>query len=831
MTSPADSVRAPRNLRDLGIVAVVALAYFAAARLGLSLAFSIKQVTALWPPAGIALAALLLGGYRVWPAICLAAFAVNVLVGNSLWVAAGIAAGNTIGPLVARYALGRLRDFDPGLPRVRDVLGLIVLGAMPGAAICATNGAAMLALAAVIPWPAYGSVWRVWWAGDAMGVLVFAPLILSWAAQPRPLWGMAARAELIVLFGGLLLTSLMAVAGFSVHTATAFQLQYAVFPFIIWAGLRFGMRETGLAVALVTGLAVWGAIHDRGPFAIGNLDQRLILLEIFMAAVTVTGLILSAVKAERVRAERALQSANEELGERFAARTAELLGRVGAFVGSQERLRESEERFRSAFEFAAIGMALVAPEGRWLRVNRSLCRLVGYTAEELMATDFQTITHPDDLRTGGDYMRQTLDGSLSHYTMEQRYLHKDGHILWVLLTVSLVRDAKDQPLYFVSQIQDITEQRRLTDDLRLARTDLQAILDNVPARITAWHADWTNRFVNRLAAAQFGFPAQAAVGKPAREIIGEERYRIAQPYMAAVLSGKQQSYEQVDVQWDGSKRYSYVKFVPSFKDGRVNALYALGTDVTELRESHQRTRELAQRLETVCEDERRSIAQVLHEGIAQDLFAMKLNLERLQAQPTARAAVIQVRQELAEAIEHCMFDTRQIAQELRPSALGHLPVSVALKEHARYFGGISGLSIRMVESAPIPALDEATALTLFRSAQEALKNVARHARAMTVHIFLHADPTSVIMDIIDDGTGIPDDALAKAGAFGLLGIRERVGALGGTLAVRKNDGAGTTVRVHIPHSRYIPQAGDPQRLFQAKPVAKVIGPRTGKIRG
>lgn len=807
MTSPADSAGTPRNLRDLGIIAAVALAYFAAARLGLLLAYSTKQVTALWPPTGIAVAALLLWGYRVWPAIYVAAFAVNALVGNSLWVAAGIAAGNTLGPLAARCALGRLGDFDPGLARVRDVLGLIVLGAIPGAAICATNGVAMLALAAVIPWPAYGSVWWVWWVGDAMGIMVFAPLILSWAAQPRPLWGMAARAELIVLFGGLLVTSLMAVAGILVQTAIPFQFRYAVFPFIIWAGLRFGMRETGLAVALVTGLAVWGAIHDRGPFATGNLDQRLILLEMFMAAVAVTGFILSAVKAERARAERALQSANDELGERVAARTAELLGRVTAFVTSQERLRESEERFRGAFEFAAIGMALVAPDGRWLRINRSLSRMVGYTAEELMATDFQTITYPDDLDTDVDYVRQMLDGSLSHYNMEKRYLHKDGHILWGLLTVSLVRDAQNQPLYFVSQVQDITEQRRLTDDLRLARADLQAILDNVPARITAWHADWTNRFMNRVAAAQFGVPAQAAVGKPVREIIGEERYRIAQPYMAAVLSGERQSYEQVDEQWDGSTRYSNVKFVPGFKDGRVNALYALGSDVTELRESHQRIRELAQRLETVREDERRSIAQVLHEGIAQDLFAMKLNLDRLQAQSTGRAAVIQSCQELAEAIDHCMSDTRQIAQELRPPALDHLPVSVALKEHAGYFGGISGLNIRVVEGAPIPALDEATALTLFRSAQEALTNVARHARATTVQIVLHADPKSITMDIIDDGTGITDDALAKAGTFGLLGIRERVAALGGTLAVRKNDGGGTTVRVHIPHSRPGPPSG------------------------
>jgi PAS domain S-box-containing protein len=796
--NPTADTRTWFNPRYLGTVAAVALVYFGAAKFGLSLAFSTKQVTALWPPTGIAVAALLLGGYRVWPAIYLAAFAVNAVVGDSILAAAGIAVGNTLGPVVARFSLGRLGDFDPALTRVRDVLGLIVLGAVLGAAVSATNGVATLALGAVIPWSAYGSVWWVWWVGDAMGILVFAPLILSWAAQPRPTWDGAQLAELGALFGGLLLASLVALAGVFVQATTPFQLQYAVFPFIIWAGLRFGARETGLAAALVTGLAVWGAVHGHGLFATGNLDQRLILLEMFMAVVTVTGFTLSAVNAERTQAQKALQRANDELGERIAERTAELLGRVTLLATAQERLRESEERFRGAFEFAAIGMALVAPDGRWLRVNRSVCRIVGYTAEELLATDFQAITHPDDLETDVGYVRQMLDGSLSHYDMEKRYFHKDGHIIWILLSVSLVRDTAGRPLYFVSQIHDITEQRQLTEDLRLARADLRAILDNVPAQITSWHADSTNHFVNQVAAAQFGLPASEAVGKHAQEIIGPERYARAKIHIDAALAGERQSYEQVDSLPDGSVRYSQVEFVPKHQDGNVVGFYALATDVTELRESYRRIRELARRLETVRENERRSLAQVLHDGIAQDLFAMKLGLSYLQAQVTGRAGVSDACRELAEAIDKCMVATRLIANELRPSALAHLPVSVALKEHARYFGEISGLTIRVAEIAPVPALDEATGLMLFRAAQEALTNVARHAHASSIDIVLRADAEFITMDITDDGIGIEETALAKAGSLGLLGIQERIDALGGALLLRKSAGAGTTVSVRLP---------------------------------
>ena len=123
-----------------------------------------------------------------------------------------------------------------------------------------------------------------------------------------------------------------------------------------------------------------------------------------------------------------------------------------------EALRESEERFRGAFDFAAVGMALVGLDGRWLQVNRSLCELVGYSEEELLNTNFQSITHPEDLETALAYMRQVLSGEIPQYQMEKRYFHKFGHIVWILLSVSLVRDAQGAPLYFISRFRTLVTQ-------------------------------------------------------------------------------------------------------------------------------------------------------------------------------------------------------------------------------------------------------------------------------------------------------------------------------------------------------------------------------------
>jgi PAS domain S-box-containing protein len=141
---------------------------------------------------------------------------------------------------------------------------------------------------------------------------------------------------------------------------------------------------------------------------------------------------------------------------------------------AEEALRESEERFRSAFEDAAIGMALVGVDGGFLKVNRPLCEVLGYPEQQLLATNFQAITHPDDLETDLGYVRQTLAGEVSSYQMEERYLHKLGHVVWVLKSVSLLRGTKGSPLYFIAQLQDISARKRAEESLHaLYRASLQ----------------------------------------------------------------------------------------------------------------------------------------------------------------------------------------------------------------------------------------------------------------------------------------------------------------------------------------------------------------------
>jgi signal transduction histidine kinase len=220
-----------------------------------------------------------------------------------------------------------------------------------------------------------------------------------------------------------------------------------------------------------------------------------------------------------------------------------------------------------------------------------------------------------------------------------------------------------------------------------------------------------------------------------------------------------------------------------------------------LREAHERSRALAERLAAVREEERRDVAVLLHDGIAQDLFALKLDLGLLMPLVTRRAGAKKIFEGITAAVSRCMESIRQVANDLRPVALAYSPVFAVIAEHARHFGERSKLKINVIQTTPFPHLTESIQLLLFRAAQEALTNVARHARATTVDIILRTDGKGVAMEITDDGVGIGEGATSKPRSLGLLALRERFSAFGGDLTIRRSEPTGTTMLVHLPMPR------------------------------
>ncbi|MBY0229502.1 MAG: PAS domain S-box protein, partial [Gemmataceae bacterium] len=181
-------------------------------------------------------------------------------------------------------------------------------------------------------------------------------------------------------------------------------------------------------------------------------------------------------------------------------------------------LRESEERFRRLFEESGIGMAIVAPDGRWLRVNEAMARMLGYTEAELLAIDFQAVTHPDDLGPDLALVRSTLAGERRGYQMEKRYWHRDGRLVWVILTVSLVRGEAGEPLYFISQVQDISERKRLEQELRRSEEHFRLLAENASDIVTLVGMDGRVAY-SSPSVAQMGWTPADLAGSAALDLV------------------------------------------------------------------------------------------------------------------------------------------------------------------------------------------------------------------------------------------------------------------------------------------------------------------------
>jgi integral membrane sensor domain MASE1/anti-sigma regulatory factor (Ser/Thr protein kinase) len=283
---------------------VLALIYFAAAKLGLGLAFSTPSVTAVWPPTGIALAALVLGGRGLWPGVLLGAFLANVTTDVPVYTAAGIAVGNTLEALVGALLLDRF-GFRPELRRLRDIFALVVLAAFLSTALSATIGVASLSVGDSLQEGAL-STWRVWWLGDMTGDLLVASLIFVLVTQwpYRDLPGSAPEALVLLL-------ALIGVA-LVVFTQDA-PAAYLTFPIMAWAALRFLQPGASVAAVALAAVAVSFTANDSGPFVRPSQDDSLLLAQGFSAVLGLTGLILAATTSQRRLAERRAQHLADDL--------------------------------------------------------------------------------------------------------------------------------------------------------------------------------------------------------------------------------------------------------------------------------------------------------------------------------------------------------------------------------------------------------------------------------------------------------------------------------------------------------------------------------------
>lgn len=291
-------------------IAVLAALYVIAARFGLALDAVAGFATLVWAPTGIAFAALLVRGHRLWPGVAIGALVANALQGAPAGAAAGIALGNTLEAVVGTYVLRQIPGFRSSLERVRDVLAFIVVAAVLSTVISATIGTGTLRLFGMIAVEQAATAWRTWWLGDMIGALVVAPVILVWAST-RPAFPETRRLVEALALAAMVITASLLVFTFPVAQGSRALQAYLLFPPLIWAALRFGRRGAVTSTFAASVIAVWGTINGAGPFAAATLHQSLQELQIFMGVIASTFLLLGASMSERRRAHHELRVARE----------------------------------------------------------------------------------------------------------------------------------------------------------------------------------------------------------------------------------------------------------------------------------------------------------------------------------------------------------------------------------------------------------------------------------------------------------------------------------------------------------------------------------------
>ncbi len=455
--------------------------------------------------------------------------------------------------------------------------------------------------------------------------------------------------------------------------------------------------------------------------------------------------------------------------------------------------RESEERFRSAFEMAPIGMALATSDGHILRVNYRLCALLGYSEEELIGVQFSTLSHPDDLSRTNTGIAALESGRLSVYIDENRYLHKDGRAVPAVLTLSWLRGEAGKPIYRLAQIQDLTELRRTEADLRRAqalaneRARFQALVSALPD--LTFVVDAAGRFQEIFAAdneAPHFASREAVLGRTFHEVLPPE---LAERFLAfvrhSIETGESQSITYELEMPDGVRWYEARSSAPIREGLPTPRVVCVVREVTE-------------RVRRQALEERERIGRDLHDGILQSLYATGLALESSQELLNDRP------REGRQLLDQVVAQLNDVMQEVRQFIGGldtgvsrgdewEAAVRVLVQSHSTFYHVQSEMRI---DPEAVLALSVGERLTLLNILREALSNSLRHGRPRSILVELQREQGTIRLRVKDDGRGFHPTAVAGSG-YGLRNMKTRANSLGARFQIVSDLGTGTEVVVEL----------------------------------
>ena len=782
MAQAVENVRIPPRVvwKYLVQITIVFLAYFAAGKLGQATAnIRSSNLGPVWPAYGIALAALLLYGYRVWVGIAAAAFLVAFLSAVPHVAAVGQAAGATLAALIGAFLLRRIAKFDSSLSRLRDALALILLGALGSAMVSASIGVSTLYAAHVRAYTGIGSAWLIYWLGDSTGVLLVTPLVLT-APNLLRIRTRVRIAEFAALLLLLTLVCIIVVGDLPLIPVKLHFLAFAVLPFVIWAAIRFGVSGAAMSTLIVSAIATVATAFGFGPFAQNTSFTNAVLLDVFFAVLSVSGLTLAAVIAEREKAE----SERERLVREQAAMEVRL--RLATIVESSDD--------------AIISKDL---EGVIVSWNSGAQRIFGFTEAEAVGQPI-TIIIPPELQEEENKILQRLWAGESIEQYETLRVTKEGKKVNVSLMICPLKDSTGRIIGASKIARDITERKQTQDNLRESEERLRLAVET--GRMYAFEWDPATDLIERSGECSdiFSWIDDSAhdTGRQfAARVHPDDRER----YVATTETGLtaasptyQTSYRVLRP--DGSVTWLEESGRAFFDaQGKMLRAIGIGVDVSDRKHAEEAILGIGRKLIEAHEQERTRIGRDLHDDIVQRLVLLAIELGGVQQDVPESASELRTRiGTLQNEATQITNDVQLLSHELHSSKLDYLGIVGATKNFCKEFGERQKVEIDF-QSHDLPTgLPRELSLSLFRVLQEALRNATKHSGIKRFEVRLWGSTGEIHLNVSDLGAGFDTETAMKSTGLGLTSMQERVRLVGGELSINSQPKGGTTIHARVP---------------------------------
>lgn len=609
---------------------VITASYLLAAKMSFSMAIPPGNVSVVWPPSGIALAAILLLGERAWLGVWLGSFIANT------WFFAGmtnpfsmlafltssiIGIGSTLQAVLGALMIRNFVGSEDPLDGAQSVFALVVIEVYC-CFVAPTFGVTALCLAGYAPWENYSHLWWTWWTGDGVGVILFAPFLLSWSRLPRVSFNPKRFFE-----GAALAILTFAVCQYVFEwplslEAVHYPSPYLIIPFVVWAALRFGRKGVTLSLLGVSIVAIASTAAGLGPFSSQDGHGGLSLLQTYLGFLSIPVLILAAALDNFRKSNRELADIRGELETLVRKKTGDLKSAHEALKAEADGRRETEEERRKGEEQLRLILSRVTdnaifmldPKGIIVNWGEGARAIHGYDAEEITGRHFSMLYPDDELKWGKPDIELEIAREEGRLEDEGWRLRKDGSLYWASVVITALRDSGGRLQGFAAITRDITSRRKAEEELLRDRKELQDFIDGMSTLTAKVALDGSLLLVNRIARLATGLPLERLMKT---NFLDGDWWAFDPEVQARVRESFRQACAGAPVNYD-EKLFVFGKvIVINFSlvpvkdaDGKVLYIVAEGRDITAQKSAEEAVRDSGQRIRSLAKELDRRIAEL-----------------------------------------------------------------------------------------------------------------------------------------------------------------------------------------------------------------------------